>query len=113
MLEIPLEESFDQCLYSDDYNDPDGWPQRLDAWLLERGLEWQCYMPNDVTANIGEHDYYMLQGSQRKSGVQHIVVMKNGKLAHDPLPGGDGDIEPETIWVFAAVDPAAVRTRGD
>ncbi|MGB3898184.1 MAG: hypothetical protein WA973_06485 [Mesorhizobium sp.] len=39
-------------------------------------------------------------------GVHHMVVMKDGKLVHDPHPSKAGIGEVEHLWLIVPIDPA-------
>lgn len=44
--------------------------------------------------------YYLASGPADR-GCKHIVIMHDGKLAHDPHPSRSGLLEIEAIWILA------------
>jgi hypothetical protein len=43
--------------------------------------------------------YYLASGPAER-GCRHLVIMWDGKLAHDPHPSGAGLLEIEAIWIL-------------
>lgn len=49
--------------------------------------------------------YYLASGPSPR-GVSHMVVMQDGKLAHDPHPSRAGVLKVESVWLLLALDAA-------
>lgn len=46
--------------------------------------------------------YYLASGLSNR-GCRHIIIMWDGKIAHDPHPSKDGLLEIENIWILKNV----------
>ncbi len=74
----------------------DNWIEELYRFVRGMGYDIYCY---DEPLKCWD-DYYLVNG-QGPNG-QHIVVYRNGKLAHDPTPGNEG-VVPEEYWYLIPV----------
>ena len=85
--------------------DPD-WPEQLYSFLTRYGciLEWNETGPPEGT------EYYIVQGTSPR-GVNHSVIYKDGKLAHDPHPDGGGVTDP-FAYLWLANKAAAGQKEG-
>lgn len=63
------------------------WPERLDAWLGQRGLG-VLILPASIVLAPPE-GFYILYGRSVKDH-EHAVVGKNGRVVHDPHPSRTG-----------------------
>jgi hypothetical protein len=76
------------------------WYEDWQAFMINRGVTpimnsgpWK-----DKTPPIPLR-YYLASGTASR-GCKHIVIMSNGKLAHDPHPSREGLTEIEAIWIL-------------
>lgn len=53
--------------------------------------------------------YYLASGPSAR-GCPHMVVMRDGELAHDPHPSRSGLISVSYIWVPRLLDPSLARS---
>ena len=123
ILELPLDAVPD---FVNGY-DGDGheWLDRCYAWLRERGWECQAFKPTLQDAAAVPDDmhfpwdrvtwwpegYSIAQGVSRpgmpcaisaaERTVEHVCVALDGKVVHDPFPGGTGLAEVCCYWRFA------------
>lgn len=63
------------------------WPERLDAWLVERGLH-ALILPAGIVLAPPE-GFYILYGRSVKDH-EHAVVAKDNAIVHDPHPSRTG-----------------------
>lgn len=84
---------------------PEHWEIELIDWLEERGLTiWR------------EPGHYLFEGfylasGQSDRGVSHMVVYRNGELAHDPHPSRSGVKSVDWSRMLVPLDPAnAIRS---
>lgn len=73
------------------------WWRFLEQWLLQFGLypvniEYKGFMPQGYT---------ILNGKSPR-GYAHSVIVKGGRIVHDPHPAGGG-VEPEDYTVFVKI----------
>ncbi len=78
------------------------WWGTLQRWLHPMGL-----YPIIVRAGSGGRvpssvGYYLISGKSPR-GWDHMVVAKEGEVAHDPHPDGSGLLEVEEILLFARI----------
>ncbi len=94
---------------------PDKFSFHLDAWLNKRGLHsfdltWDS--PEDVEWGVVLKDTYVIScgdSPRGKNGEQHACVYYNGKMVHDPWPGGCGyEKDPVKFTVITVQNPANV-----
>lgn len=75
-------------LFVEDEDPCDGiWPERLDAWLGQRGLS-ALILPASIVLAPPE-GFYILYGRSVKD-FEHAVVGKAGRIVHDPHPSRTG-----------------------
>lgn len=65
------------------------------AFFADRGFSAEMFPP---TVEI-DGDY--LASGQTKRGTSHMVVMRGGKLLHDPHPSNAGLASVDVVWVIA------------
>ncbi|MBO3760337.1 hypothetical protein [Ciceribacter sp. L1K22] len=84
---------------------PSEWELAFWDWCEERGI--------GLIRRSGEwiFDGYYLASGPSPRGVNHMVVYRDGVLAHDPHPSRAGVLEVRQTWVLAPLDPAAIRLR--
>jgi len=105
------------------YDTPDGkdWMEAASNWCRERfgfGLftvrapegadydEQARYMRNFFARSHA----YMICGVKTTRGVLHAVIFRDGKLVHDPYPGGSAIVgRVVDFTVFFPIDPVAAR----
>ena len=73
----------------------------FEDFLAQKGF-WT--MRKDTDRYVPEG--YYLAGGPSVRGCDHMVVMKNGELAHDPHPSREGLVKVEHIWILIPFDPA-------
>lgn len=80
-----------------------GWWGEVEKFCASEGLVIECY--------LGDHEYagYYLASGPDCRGLPHVVVMKDGKMVHDPHPSGSGIVKQERVYVVRPVDPANFR----
>ena len=91
--------------------DRDQWNEQIEKFLEPFGLwlhEFYCDNPDGFERIPG----YSIQCGPVDDGVFHSVVAFDGKLVHDPFPGGDGINWVSTAGVFVMKDPAKIA-KGD
>ncbi len=69
-----------------------------------------CFATHGFWAMRKDGDYqpdglYLASGPSAR-GCKHMVVMRAGKLVHDPHPSGAGLLRVEHVWLAVPVDPA-------
>ena len=95
LMDIPLDEVQSlQGLRSPEYWD-----------ALEAFVESKGYTLRMKPADFIPHGYYLADGPSER-GCGHFVVMRNGKLAHDPHPSRAGLKEIERVWTVTPATPA-------
>ncbi len=62
------------------------WISELNEWLAKKGF--YCAIA-DSSWDVPK-DAFVMAGGKSPSGLGHYVIMKNGKLMHDPHPSGEG-----------------------
>lgn len=117
IFEVPWEEAPDTEDHETQHN-------AVNAWLKDRGLvEWQLDMSGEIPVlrrGVLIHDdgsrtpsdylwpfplatHYVGAGDSPRTSDGHAVVMKLGKIVHDPHPAGDMTIDRITsIHVYVA-----------
>jgi hypothetical protein len=56
--------------------------------------------------------YYIVGGTQIKSGVKHVEVAFNGRIVHDPItPYAITTIEPSEIWLIYPLNPVCIGSK--
>jgi len=86
--------------------EPGEWNIALDDWLNARGWEL-CIFGREYCPE----GYYLATGLSSR-GVMHMVVMKNGILAHDPHPSQEGLKKTKRVYLFLPLDPAKFELKG-
>jgi hypothetical protein len=92
--------------------DHENWLLDCAKWLRDRFYLWPImFSVTDDDAGERTKEYlaisggYYLAGVKSERGLKHQVVYRNGKLAHDPYPGGGQIIgEPFDYMVFWKLD---------
>ena len=84
---------------------PEEWEFAFMDWLEERGIG---YIRR--TGDWVFDGYYLVNGPTER-GSTHMVVYKDGKLAHDPHPSRAGLLEERFTWVLCPLDPATIRLK--
>ncbi len=79
----------------------------IEDWFEALGLQFLIQSKNTVYEGL-----YLVAGrSPRNPDINHMVVYRNGRLAHDPHPSGLGiDGDPIFVWVVIPLDPAKILT---
>lgn len=105
VLQMPLEEAFDCCPYSDEE-----WFDEFRDWLEQYGLGciW-LEMPSDnkpaVTSFPGMH-IAQLMTPALYHGEEHVVVVTEGwELFHDPIPKAKEQGELQGVYIFVPLEP--------
>lgn len=95
ILHVPLEE-VPSFLGMESF---DFW-ESLDAYLLSKGFQLRELFANSVMQGL-----YLASGRTERE-TSHMVVMRDGKLKHDPHPTKKGLQTIEHVWVLVPLDPA-------
>ena len=105
ILELPLEAVDWSADMTAEQIEPPGQPDVSDAWLRRRDerlaslgfyMLRQLYDPTLIYPD-GVHCIAL---GQTSTGVGHACVWRDGKIVHDPHPGGDGLATVEEISVL-------------
>ena len=87
-----------------------GWFFHLQKWLKARNLSILMLPAKPVDIPAGYAMAAVLSHTLANPEDGHMVVVNNGKLAHDPNPNNNGKHQDDyTItgyWAFTCVDPA-------
>lgn len=85
--------------------------------FVERGFEWELWFMDWLEENgwetfrfPGDHApecLYLASGPSPR-GVSHMVVMRDGKLVHDPHPSRAGIEKVDWVRILVPLDPAAL-----
>jgi hypothetical protein len=75
------------------------WYDDWEAFMIKHGVKpimiagpWESTPPKPL-------GYYLASGPADR-GCKHIVIMWDGKVAHDPHPSRSGLLEIEAIWIL-------------
>lgn len=80
---------------------PEDFWDAFDAFFAGRGLEVVCLPGNHAP------DCLYLASGKASRGCSHMVVMRGGKLAHDPHPSREGVAQIDRVWLVVPRDLAA------
>lgn len=94
ILELPLEKVPHFML--DLTND---WFMELRNWLGQFGLDAIC-VRGESEAFLPSKGYYIMGGRRPGRTYLHAVVACNGQVVHDPLPEGQGVLEPPYDYIL-------------
>ncbi|RQO65095.1 hypothetical protein DBR40_24805 [Pedobacter sp. KBW01] len=83
LVEVPL----NQVPNIEELYDCYAWFEVLCAWLEHKGFSYEISTKEECEAS---NEYYMVSGQSPRGNFNHIVIYKNGTLAHDPHPDGTG-----------------------
>lgn len=87
---------FDYCRTDEDSGDL-GWDRAL-MFLHERGLHRFSFHVNSMEdvkmLSETNPDCYMLLTGLSRNGVNHVVIYRNGQIAHDPSKNDSGIVGP-------------------
>lgn len=84
---------------------PEEWEFAFMDWLEERGVGY--------IRREGEwifEGFYLASGPSAR-GVHHMVVYRDGKLAHDPHPSRVGILSVSQVFILCPHDPATIPLR--
>jgi len=81
------------------------WSNRLNAWCAERGLhaldvELYTELPADM---------YVIGAGPSPRGIQHAVILRGGKMVHDPHPSRGGVTRVQRVTLFVVRDLARYK----
>jgi hypothetical protein len=93
LLDLPLSEVPHFCAEGDG----EGWFLRLGLWLQARGL---CVVPLLGPQCI---DAFHIAAGPSRRGVRHAVVMRNGRVVHDPHPTREGIESVDQAFLFVPI----------
>jgi hypothetical protein len=100
LLDLPLDEV---PPFVQDHVDHDGdsvnewhWWNRMLLWLRDRGLG----VTSAGVCDPEPGEYVLAMGpSPRGKGIHHVVINRDGQLAHDPHPDATGLVNVESIYM--------------
>lgn len=64
------------------------------------------------TANFCADVLYLASGPSGR-GCSHMVVMRAGKLVHDPHPSNGGILHVEHVWLIVPIDPTGTHKQAN
>ena len=104
LLELPLD---DVPHFVQDHVDHDGdnvtewnWWHPMLAWLHDRGLSVTSAGVRDPEPG----EYVLAMGpSPRGNGIHHVVINRDGQLAHDPHPDATGLVSVQSVYMVRCV----------
>lgn len=79
-----------------------GWHHRMTTWLHGQGLALfgvPVDQPGEYLAVTGR--------SPRGQGIHHIVIYRDGELAHDPHPDGTGVLDVTDVFTIRDLEKGA------
>lgn len=84
---------------------PEEWELAFMDWLEERGVGY--------IRRSGEwvFDGYYLASGPSPRGVHHMVVYRDGRLAHDPHPSREGILAVKSTWVLCPLYPSMIKLK--
>ena len=104
LLELPIDEV---PHFLEMGETPELWEIEFLEWLEERGITvWR------EEGHYAFEGYYLASGPAER-GVSHMVVYRNGSLAHDPHPSRTGLTEVKWSRMLVPLDPAALSNPGE
>lgn len=77
----------------------------LDEFVLSRGYALSMHPASHRPSGL-----YLADGPSER-GCGHFVVMKDGKLVHDPHPSRAGLLRVDNVWSLMVLDPSMVSVR--
>lgn len=77
----------------------------LEEFVRSRGYALSMHPPSRYPAGL-----YLADGPSER-GCGHFVVMRDGKMVHDPHPSRAGLLNVERVWSLMALDPAALSAQ--
>lgn len=97
------------------YGDPDAFHRLEREWLnaqgyttFTSGIDGQCSLDEalEFTTRVNGQALVMLTGTSR-TGVNHVVIVKDGVIIHDPHPDDVGIVGPASdgTWRFEVLVP--------
>lgn len=74
------------------------WYDTWEQFMIDHGTKPIMITPpwNQVPKPLG---YYLASGPSNRN-CKHIVIMRDGNLAHDPHPSRNGLLDVEAIWIL-------------
>jgi hypothetical protein len=96
LLDLPLK-AVPNFVEIDTLGGPNWW---WHMWKYLELMNKELVMINPRNPPAGK--YYTLAGLSKRATeyapIHHIVIFKDGKLIHDPVPGGDGNYTYDNGW---------------
>lgn len=77
----------------------------LESFVRSRGYSLWMQPPSHYPVGL-----YLADGPSER-GCGHFVVMRDGKMVHDPHPSRAGLLNVERVWSLTALDPAALSAQ--
>ena len=115
ILEIPLEDAFDVTDF--DWENPDDWWSAWLSWLEPFGLGCmfvRC-LNKDKFAGTMPPGYHMgdYKSMTLKNGENHVCVIKEGEVVHNPNPNATEDGPMVGFFVFVPLDASRLALIGE
>jgi len=105
ILEIPLEEAFDNRQYTDK-----NWFDRFNEWLEKYGLACIAFdHSKDKPLTCSEIKGYAIMKCKSETlyqGERHVVIIKDQNVVHDPNPHATRQGDCQGFYLFVPLDPA-------
>ena len=77
------------------------WWSAMQEWLLREHSCFVVWASREQCPPFDMHESYYLQvGKSPRGDFNHIIVARNGELAHDPHPDGTGLVEVTGDYLF-------------
>ncbi len=108
ILELPLDKVPNYIAY-------DNWFEKFDDFVAEHGYRLFWYKIsekyNEILGFTAKDVYGILCGKSSSGDWDHCVVIKNGKVVHDPNPNSKGLLDHKDIMVFVKINPKSERIK--
>lgn len=85
----------------------EGWWTAIFAFMAARGLHLQDLNNTGGARYDHQAGLYLAFGPSPR-GVSHVVVMRDGRMIHDPHPSRAGLLDIEGVYLIRALDPATI-----
>jgi hypothetical protein len=85
----------------------DTWWSAVCDWLAERNIavQWAPIGNGNGKGWAPLGAYFLATGTSPRGNFQHVVVMRDWEMVHDPHPSGDGLAELRGAYFFIVADP--------
>ncbi len=88
--------------------DPDQWWDAVRDWLRPHGLG-VISVAIDGHGLLASFGGWLIVGGKTARGTNHATVWRDGKMVHDPYPGGTGLVHVDSVDLLYPLNPAQCR----